>query len=124
MNWVRWTVPGWLEHPFLTDTVLWISTEGIVWIHPTEADKYSHPDEIHHAIHDVLFPEKASRRSDQASPEKPATTGRNNSGATVAGDGPRKRPRVEEEQSSTLRDVERSGSPTRATPGPIGAYGG
>ena len=23
-NWVRWTVPGWLEHPFLTDTVLWI----------------------------------------------------------------------------------------------------
>jgi hypothetical protein len=65
-GWARWTLPGWLEHPFLTDTVLSLSPEGVIWTHPMMADKFSQDADIHRGIHDMLSLEADSPRSNEA----------------------------------------------------------
>lgn len=115
MGWGRWSGSGWFEHPFLTDTVLWFSLESIVWIHPTMVDRPSQTADIHTAIRDMLDHEEGLRRNNQAPPKLPETESREDSDMTAAGNGSRKRPRVDSEPTSTLHDSE-SASSTSAPP--------
>ncbi|KIM89732.1 hypothetical protein PILCRDRAFT_194547 [Piloderma croceum F 1598] len=95
-DWARWTVGGWLEHPFLTDTVLGFLLDTVVWIHPMRVDRPSQAAELHYAIRDMLIHE--------------ADDG-DDSDAVAAGNGSRKRPRVDEETSSTAHNSEPPSSP-------------
>jgi hypothetical protein len=95
-----WTLPGELEHPFLTDTVLSLSLEGVTWGHPTTVDKYSHDAEIHRAIHDMFDHEENSLRNHQASRKRPGMDGSDDMDAMATGNNPRKKPRVDEQSSS------------------------
>ena len=98
-GWVQWTAPAGLQHPFLTDTILWVSLDNVEWVHPTEIDKHSHAADIHSAIHDLLVHERESPQTTQVTRTQmqPEANDRDESDSTAAGNGSRKRPRVEEE---------------------------
>jgi hypothetical protein len=113
LGWVRWAIPGWFEHPFLTDTILWLSLDSVVWIHPTMVDKHSQAADIHGAIHDMLVHEDQSSCGNQASRKQIETDGRDGSDAKVTGNGSRKRARVDEEPS-TAHNSEPPASPLSA----------
>lgn len=101
-GWTRWVVPGWFEHPFLTDTVLWISPEGIVWTHPMRADKLLRDADIHFAISDMLDREDEARGEQAAKRRAETGESREDADSVAAGNGSRKRPRVEDDSSSEL----------------------
>ena len=98
-GWVRWTAPAGLHHPFLTDTILWVSLDNVEWVHPTEIDKHSQASDIHSAIHNLLVHERESLHTDQVmrTQMQPEANGGEESDSTAARNGSRKRPRVEEE---------------------------
>src|SRR5882762_4414451 len=38
-GWIQWTGHAGLQHPFLTDTILWVSSSNVEWVHPTDIEK-------------------------------------------------------------------------------------
>jgi hypothetical protein len=94
-------LPGILNHPFLTDTILSLSLEGAIWAHPTMVDKYSQDADIHRAVRDMLDHEKQSIGSNQVLGKLRETGGRDDSNPISAGNNSRKRLRVGEESSPT-----------------------
>jgi hypothetical protein len=110
-DWTRWTVAGWLEHPFLTDTVLGFLLDSVVWIHPMKVDRPSQAIELHYAIRDMLIHEAEVLCSNQASRKQGETDDGDDSDAVAAGNGSRKRPRVDEEPSFTAHNSEAPSSP-------------
>jgi hypothetical protein len=111
LGWVQWTTPGWFEHPFLTDTVLWFSLESVVWIHPTMTDEYSQASNMFIALQDMLDHQEKSRCSNQASDKQIEANGKDNSDAVTDGNDSRKRARVDEETSSPAHNSEPPSSP-------------
>jgi hypothetical protein len=108
-DWARWTVAGWLEHPFLTDTVLGFLLDTVVWIHPMKVDRPSQAAELYFAIRDMLVHEEEVLRSNQVSRKQPETE--DGESDIASGNGSRKRPRVDEEPSSTAHNLEPPSSP-------------
>jgi hypothetical protein len=109
VGWTRWWVSGgWIEHPFLTDTVLWVDKDAIIWEHPTSVNKPSRDADISYAIQGVLAHElMESLLNTQALPKQPEIDDRNDVDAVAAGNRSRKRPRVDEESSSTAHNSKR-----------------
>lgn len=99
-GWVQWTVPGLFEHPFLTDTLLWVDPDNIVWERPANVSKIARDADISIAIHNMLA-FQTLQQGDPIFPNLPKTHS-----TMVNTDPPRKRPRVEEVPSSTVRKSE------------------
>jgi hypothetical protein len=116
-GWLRWTEPSWVEHPFLTDTIMSFFQGSIAWIHPMKVDRHSQAGDIHRSIQDMLVHQELLRSS-EASQRHAETDGRDSLDAVAAGNGSRKRPRVDEEPSSTERASVPPSSPL--TPQPAG----
>lgn len=102
-GWVRWTPPAVLEHPFLTDTILSLSLEGVIWDHPMMVDKHSQNADIHRPVHVLYHEEESLCHKREASRKPPEADIKDNSNAASAGNNPRKRLRVDEKPSLTAR---------------------
>jgi hypothetical protein len=85
---------------------LWVDPDNIVWERPANVSKIAQDADIHIAIHNMLV-FQTLQRGDPDFPDQPGT----DRGTMANGDTPRKRPRVEEEPSPTVRNSESPSSP-------------
>jgi hypothetical protein len=112
VGWVRWSRIVNIEHPFLTDTILYLSLEGVDWVHPTMVDKpTSQAHDAHSAILDMLIMEQEALRTNEKSRKQAEKDGRDKLDPIAAENGSRKRRRVDEELTFPPRNPEPPSSP-------------